>query len=130
MSSEAMCRAEQAYSCLYARALDRFLFEDAAQGACLHQAPSRVREGEINSTLEKVDVYALTFRGNCNPAGPILLADVKINNFAAADKESLLYAINGVSEQCGQTQWPLQLGLPGTRSVAELQVYVPLHKGM
>ena len=116
-----MCRAEQSFSCLYARALDRSLF---------HQAPSRVREGETNTTLEKVDVYALPFLANFNPDGPILVADLKNGSFGVAGKESLLYAVNGVSGQCGPTRWPLQLGIPGTRSVAELQVYVPVDKGI
>ena len=96
-SSESMYRAEQSFSCLYVRALDRFPFEDATKAACLHQAPSRVREGETNTTLEKVDVYALPFLANFNPDGPILVAALKNVSFGAADKESLLHAVNGVS---------------------------------
>ena len=129
-SSESLCRAEQSFSCLYSRALDRFLFQDATKAACLHQAPSRVRERESNVTLEKVDIYALPFLANFEPDGPILVADLKNSNFGLADKESLLYAVNGVSEQCGPTHWPLQLGIPGTRNVSELQVYVPVDRGM
>ena len=58
------------------------------------------------------------------------MADVKNSIFEVADKVSLLYAVNGVSGQCGQTHWPLQLGIPGTRNVSELQVYVPVDRGM
>ena len=58
------------------------------------------------------------------------MADLKNSNFGVADKESLLYAVNGVSGQCGPTHWPLQLGIPGTRNVSELQVYVPVDRGM
>ena len=37
----------------------------------------------------------------------ITVADLKNEQFEAADKESLLYAVNSVSEQLGPTHWPL-----------------------
>lgn len=92
-SSESLCSYELSFSCLYSRALDRFLFQDATKGACLHQTPSRVRQNEKNNTVEKVDIYALPFLANFQPDGPILVADVKNSMFDAADKESLLYAM-------------------------------------
>ena len=125
-SCKSLCSYELTFSCLYSRALDRFLFQDATKGACLHQTPSRVN----NNTVEKVDICALPFLANFQPDGPILVADVKNSMFDVADKESLLYAVNGVSEQCGQIHWPLQLGIPGTRELSELQVYVPVDRGL
>ena len=129
-SSTSLCSYELSFSCLYSRALDRFLFQDARKGACLHQTPSRVRQKGNNNTVEKVDICALPFLASFQPDGPILVADVNNSMFEAADKESLLYAVNGVSVQCGQMHWPLQIGIPGTRELSELQVYVPLDGGL
>ena len=108
-----MCRAEQSFSCLYSRALDRFLFQDATKAACLHQAPSRVRERENNVTLEKVDIYALPFLANFEPDGPILVADLKNSNFEVADKESLLYAVNGYLDNVAQPIGPCNSAFQG-----------------
>ena len=130
-SDSNMCASELAFSCLYSRALDRFLFKDPKKGACLHQAPSRVRDHtNVTTTLEKVDTCAIALNFDGSPSSPILYADLKHNfdNMDKACRESALYAINGVSEYSGRKVWPIQLGIPTTRQCSMLKVYIASDK--
>ena len=124
LSDPKMCSSELAFSCLYSRALDRFLFKDPKKGACLHQAPSRVRDYTNVTTLEKVDTCAIVLNCDGSPSSAILHADLKSNHMDIACKESALYAINGVSEYSGRRFWPIQLGIPTTRQCSILKVYI------
>ena len=123
-SSEGMCTAENTFTSLYARIMDRFLFMDPRVGGCLHQGSSRVRKEENDSTLEKADVYILTFNHDMSPGPPFAVADIKIEEFDKAVRESVLYGVS-CSEQSGPKRWPVLLGLPGTKGETELFVFVP-----
>ena len=119
-----MCDSELAFSSLYARALDRFLFKNPEEGACLHQAPNRVRFSD-KTKMDRVDVCAMKFLCNHAPSSPILLADLKNTEMDIAVRETVLYAVNGAHEQRGVKIWPVQIGLPTIHEMSKLMVYIP-----
>ena len=121
-SSAHMCQAELAFSCQYTRALDRFICKDPETTplACLHQVPSRIRNGHNLATLEYADLSIFHVSDVC------LLADLKNTDLEKAVRESVLYVINAVSVEVGELHWPIQLGLPSTRKYSELHLYFAL----
>ena len=129
-SDSCMCSSELSFSCLYSRSLDRFLFKDPTKGACLHQAPSRVRVPANIATLEKMDTCAIALNHNGSPSSPVLFADLKqsFDNMVKACRKSALCAINGVAEYSGRRFWPIQLGIPSTRQCSMLKVYIASNK--
>lgn len=94
MASLSVRSQEVTFSCLYARALDHFLFEDKDLGAVLHQGPSRKRE-HTHGTAEIADIYIVPMQ-SYTPGDPIVQSDVKLTDFIIADQESTLYSINSV----------------------------------
>jgi len=83
-------------SCLVARELDRFIFEDelVKNGAYLHQGPVRKKTG-AHGNPEASDAYTLSFSNNYYPSIPALVSDMKLNDFEHAVKETGLYAQAG-----------------------------------
>ena len=129
MSSHLLRSQEVTYSCLYARALDRFIFEKEMElGAVLHQGPSRKQQSKPGSP-EQADIYIAPMK-SFKPGNPILQSDVKLNDFITADRESSLYSINGVSVRHNCQTWPVLLGIPGTPTYVELQIHVPVDRKM
>ena len=126
-SSAHMCQAELAFSCQYTRALDRFICKDPETTplACLHQVPSRIRNGHNLATLEYADL-SIFHVSDVRPTYPILLADLKNTDLEKTVRESVLYGINAVSVEVGELHWPIQLGLPSTRKYSELHLYFAL----
>jgi len=114
MASHALQEQEVTYTCLYAGALDRFLFENDAVGAVLHQGPSH-KQAKKSSNQSK-----LIF----------ILSDVKLYDFKIADRESILYSMNSTSVAYQCTTRPVLLGLPWIPTRTELQVHVPGHQQM
>lgn len=90
LSSSAICSQELTFSSLCARALDRFFFDDESEGACLHQGPVRKRAG-VQGPPEACDVYVTQFR-NFKPGTPVMVLDMKLQDFDTALKETGLYA--------------------------------------
>ena len=116
---------ELAFTSRFTRALDRFLFPDNLidKGECLHQVPSRCRDGDHRKT-DICDIYCATF-----PSGPVLLADLKNFDATVAAEESVLYAVNGSSVQnVREKKFCLQVGIPATRESMNLVVYMPINK--
>ena len=123
MSSSLLRRSELAYSSLYARALDRFIFTKESDGACLHQVPCRKRDSSLRGNPESADVYIVPF-DSFRPGNPLLLTDVKRNDdlgFSVADRESSLYSLTGVDVNA---LVPLLIGIPGTTQRTDLQLHV------
>ena len=111
---------EAFFSSLFSRALDRFVFPDEATGACLHQAPCRLKK----DIPEKSDTYFVQFHRGFVPGDPVVLSDVKKNNFHHADRESSLYSGVGVEEGDCLDLFPVLIGIPATPNKMELQLHV------
>lgn len=130
LSSVELCEQELTLTCLGARTLGRFLFDDnsAGKGACLHQAPIRKKKDEP----ESCDLYVLTFNNRVSPGKPVLVSDVKMKekDWKVSVNETGLYALGAVTfkdkPKCGEYQ--LILGLPSTPAQAQLCVYVLAHQ--
>ena len=117
----AMCSQELSFSCLMARAFDRFLFDDTSVGACLHQGPIRVSQG----SPEACDMYVVSF-SNYAPMASVLVSDIKNSDFNQAVIETTLYAhacmVSGSFSDPYSS--PVVLGLALTRSEALLNLVV------
>ena len=131
MGSYAIRKSELAYSTLYARALDRFIFTDECVGACLHQGPCRKWDPTAGGNPEAADVYIVPFDSFC-PQHPVSLTDLKVNveEFPIADRESSLYSITGVTVGDDNSTWPLLIGVPGTPMRSDLQLHVVVPRSM
>lgn len=123
MSSNELKGAEQTHTALYARALDRFLFDDESvgKGACLHQFPVK-KEG---NSVPKADLCVMALL-NGLPGNPILLCDMKM----AATAEALTLAADETAcyatlSMCVKLvcDVPLFLGLAGTKSELQLLAF-------
>ena len=127
MASYDLRSQEVTYSCLYTRALDRFIFEKDF-GAVLHQGPSRKQPGNMRNP-EQADIYIVPMKDGYKPGSPIMQMDVKLNSkeFDIADRESTLYSMNGVSVNFECSTWPVLLGMPGTPEYSQFQVHVPVN---
>ena len=119
-------RAEGSFTCLMARALDRFIFQNEATGACLHHVPCRTT---YSGHAETANIYMLPLE-QFYPGNPVLLSDVKIEvgDFAAADNESSLCSVVGVEEGDCKHVFPMLIGIPSTPDTTELQLHVTVHK--
>ena len=106
---------EATFSCMYARALDRFLFPDERIGACFHQGPTRNNSG----TTERADIYIAPLR-DFSPMAPVLVSDVKLNELDVAKKETTLYS----AESLDAKTFPVLQAIPGTLVKTALQVHV------
>lgn len=125
MASHMLRSQEVTYTCLYARALDRFIFEKEIElGAVLHQGPSRKQKSKPGLP-EQADIYIAPMK-SFKPGNPILQSDLKLNDFIIADRESSLYSMNGTSVCFDCNTWPVLLGIPGTPTYMELQIHVPV----
>ena len=111
---------EAFFSSLLSRALDRFIFPDEATGAYLHQAPCRRKK----DAPEKPDTYIVQFHHGFVPGDPVVLSDVKMNDFHHADRESSLYSGVGVEEGDSLDLFPVLIGVPATPNEMELQLHV------
>ena len=128
LSSSPIRSQELTFSSLYARALDRFLFRDESVGACLHQGP--VRKEGTRGCPEASDVYVIPLR-NFKPGTPLLVSDIKTQDYDTALKETSLYASCCVNHvRLNDETCPLILGLPVTRAQASLYLYVSSHRKM
>ena len=97
MASSPLRTQEMTFSCLFARALDRFLFERDNFGAVLHQVPSRKRDN-TSGPSEMADIYIVPMNhGDYTLKNPILQSDVKLADFPHAERESVLYSMNSVT---------------------------------
>ena len=130
MASHNLRSQEVTYSCLYARALDRFIFEKDF-GAVLHQGPSRKQPGNMRNP-EQADIYIVPMKDGYKPGSPIMQMDVKLNSkeFDIADRESTLYSMNGVHVNFECSTWPVLLGMPRTPEYVQFQVHVPVNRKM
>ena len=133
MASHDLRSSEVMFTCLYARALDHFIFDgnELELGAVLHQGPSR-KWSKQQGNPELADIYIAPMK-NHEPGAPLLQSDLKLSGlcFDTADKESIspsltLYSMNGASVRHECETWPVLLGLPGTTQRMELQVHFPL----
>ena len=90
LCSPAICSQELTFSALFTRALDRFLFEDEHDGACLHQGP--VCKKLVNpGNPEASDLYVMPFL-SFRPGTPVMVSDLKLTEHDKALKETSLYA--------------------------------------
>lgn len=135
MSNSEIRTSELAFSAFYSRALDRFLFPDERIGACLHQGPNRERPGGQGSP-ESSDLYIVPFRlstapkgtvagdHECEPGAPIGEADVKLQDFGKAIRESALYNLSSMDTTFGQKHYPVLLSFPATVVNTQLEAHV------
>ena len=117
--------AEATFTCLYARAIDRFVFPNEATGACLHQVPCRKRTN--SGSPEMADVYIIPFK-KFRPGNPVVLSDLKVDEQFGADRESMLYSAVGVEEGTCKHHFPVLIGIPSTTAITELQLHVNVHE--
>jgi len=108
MASHALQEQEVTHTCLYTGALDRFLFENDAVGAVLHQGPSH-KQAKKFSNPEQADIYIVPLIDH-KPGSPLVQSDVKLYDFKIADRESILYSMNSTSVAYQCTTWPVLLG--------------------
>lgn len=109
---------EQTLSCLFAEAVDQFLFSTMNTGKCFHQLPSR-----FHYATERPDLYVLSLEGGFFPKYPVLLADVKKLDIEKARSETGGYVITAM-EVCSPDTSILLLGLPLTQDKVELHALV------
>ena len=91
---------------------------------CYHQGPSRSKNCD-GCSCEVCDIYCAPFLNQFHPGGPILIADLKNEDFMTACKESALYAVNAVAVQRGTKRWHILIGIPGDKTRMNLCVYIP-----
>lgn len=101
------------------------------KAVCLHQAPSRKRV--TNPELADLAI-APFFAKSWYPARYLAVWDIKedANKFDVAERQTSLYQYNNlaVPEDYERNEWPVAIGMPGTKSIIELQVFVPAAKSM
>ena len=129
MSKSSLIEHELTYTMRFARELDIFLFaKNPSFGACYHQAPSCVK-GDASRTTEKCDIYCAPKMGGGNhPNGPVLVADLKTQDFVTAERESALYAVNGISVHKDGDLWEILIGIPGSKTEMQRQVLPLVYK--
>lgn len=125
MSSASIRGSEIAYTAQLARILDRLAFPDPFVGAFLHQAPTRNRLGNP----ELADLYAAGMVEDtlADPAGG---GDSKLHDFDHSERTSSCHTVNLVSVNHEYHDWPIVLGFPNTPEKFEIQVHIPVNKGM
>ena len=124
MSDRTLRSQELAFTSLFSRALDRFLFDDSSIGACLHQGPCHKGTGKQGNP-ETSDIYIVPLK-DFKSGDSLLMSDAKLNmdDFSDANLECSFYSICG-THLCSETQqWPVLLAFPTTTSLAEIQVHV------
>lgn len=92
LSTPELRNAEVTYSALFARLLDRFLFEDgddAVVGACLHQGPVRKQVGRRGNP-EAADMYVMPMNSS-TPRTPVLLSDIKRTGLVGVHLGDMLF---------------------------------------
>ena len=95
------------------------------RGACLHQFPSRLRKPGNAQTTEKCDLCVVPF-SDYRPFGSICVGDIKNSDPVKAERETALYAVNGIATQDQAPQeWAIQIGIPTTRTHMAIHVYLP-----
>lgn len=129
MSNTELAGNEHTYTMRFAREHDHFLFaKDPSRGACYHQAPSRCKSND-SRTCERCYIYCAPFLQNTyNPSGPVLIADLKNEEFKIAHRESALYGTNSSKVQMGKPSWEIMIGIPGSKDCMNLEVYIPGNK--
>jgi hypothetical protein len=125
-----LLKCEITYTAFYQCILSTFL-NLGSKGMCVHQAPSRKRTN--NPEVSDIGIAPL-FLGARYPAPYIATWDCKTveEGFDIADRKSALYQCNNLelAEGVERTEWPVTIGMPGTNREVELQIYVPVSKGM
>lgn len=123
MSSHGTKCTEVAQSAQYARALDRFLFDDSemTKGACFHQLP--VVKKQSSSGMEQPDLYVAKLVDGCAHY-PVLLCDVKKANLTEASIETWGYCCRAMEIRHRTDQLTLNLGLAIAEGRATLMVLV------
>lgn len=106
-------RHERAYTSLYARHLDRFLFPDSNCGMCLHQL--------ITRNEERADICVVPFPEQNWPIAPSLVSDMNLDKLDEAKVETTAYSVTLMQEDMSPR---LQLALPFTTKSAALQVHL------
>lgn len=131
MGNSQLRACEIVYTGLTGDALRTFLDHEhtfTARAMFIHQAPSRKREGARG--IEVADYGIAPYLRNTFYPGPyIAVWDGKrqSEDFNRADRQSAYYQINNLTlnEGISRTEWPVTVGMPGTKECSELQVYVP-----
>ena len=124
-SDPLFCKSELSLSALISIHLHEFLFHKTRNGLCLHQCPVRKRHDATRGNPEAADIYVCS-SVNGEFGTPVLVADVKETDFAIAFRESALYGCGCIEVHSftGKRVCPVTLGLPCTKTEAQLQLYV------
>ncbi len=92
----------------------------------MHQFPTRIRDQNNKSTIEKADIVVVSLPN----LFPVLCSDIKCSNFGIQiyrQEEITIYCTASILQE-GKTMWPFVLGMPGTPSKMSLELYMPTPK--
>ena len=127
MATSSLRKAELSYTSMLSDTLSRFLFSNG-KGACLHQGPTRKIKPGNPEAADQLYVLYDDFGFPCLPLG---CADTKADKMNKAVKTSVYHNVNVVSVQNKyKDHWPLLLSTPNTVRCFEIQLHIPVDKGM
>lgn len=129
MASPGMRGSEITYTGFYSRELDRFIWPDPNEGACLHQGPTRKQKKE--GSPELADTLVLPFDDYHTPGDTFASADSKNENSNVAVTTSVYHSLNivGVHHNCFEN-WPVLVSFPNTPGKVDLQIHIAVEDGL